>query len=315
MSKLMLHNEVTATKQCSSCVQEIATTESYIGCNQCFMWYHVGCMFKTSRSAMPKLTKMSMWFCSPKCEEEHKNQSNLKNLVSEIKMPENPTIKDLCHLLIQHMEKTKTNHTNNTTEIHHLRNEINYLKQQQLQNHVLVSGFPIKINTDVFKVVEKINTIIKSSANMNYVYVDKLEIRTQQRTEWLIRVDFYHQSNKQIFMDALKSHGPLYLHQVLDQQGSQQNNGPVYIRDELTAYYSKLAYETRKIKKELQFQYCWYKNGKMLLRKTQKSKIFSFRSFSDLEVFKLKINNIKNNLNESNYADADASNDFETAEN
>jgi hypothetical protein len=203
MSKLMFHRAETTTRQCSCCVQEITSTESYIGCNQCFMWFHVNNMFKTSRSVLPKLKKMSTWFCSPKCEEKHKNQTNMESLVDELKVPDNPTIKDLCHLLIQHMEKTEINtknvkksiadnNTSNTREIHQLRNEINYLKQQQLQNHVLISGVPIKINTGINKVVATINTIIESSANMDDVYVEKLEIHIQQRTEWLLCVNFYH---------------------------------------------------------------------------------------------------------------------------
>jgi hypothetical protein len=91
---------------------------------------------------------------------------------------------------------------------------------------------------------------------MDDVYVEKLETHTQQRTEWLLRVDFYHRLNKQIFMDALQKHGPLFLHQVLDQLTNTQISKPtdlsidVYIRDALTAYYSKLAYEARKIKKK-----------------------------------------------------------------
>jgi hypothetical protein len=79
------------------------------------------------------------------------------------------------------------NNTSNTREIQQLRNEINYLKQQQLQNHVLISGVPIKINADIIKIVAIINNIIESSVNMDDVYVEKLEIHTQQRTKWLLR--------------------------------------------------------------------------------------------------------------------------------
>jgi hypothetical protein len=101
-------------------------------------------------------------------------------------------------------------------------------------------------------------------------------------------------------MDALKSHGPLLLRQIFQHEKDDR----IYIRDELTPFFHKLSYECRKLKKEFGFQFCWFKNGKVMLRKAEKSKIYSFSSFLDLDDFKLKINNIKENINDSNYGDA-----------
>jgi hypothetical protein len=322
MSKLLLHSTVTTLRQCSGCVQEIKHDEAYIGCNQCFMWFHTNCVFK-SRTAVANAAKLTSWFCSSKCSDDHKRTSNLNDLVQEIQMPDNPTIKDLYQLIIQHMEKAKADTEtvrqtisdetiNRQKENQHFRNEINFLKQQQINNHILITGIPLKSDSDINNIVSKINQVIKSTANLDHTHIEKVEVsrkqqqqpqqqqhkKHQQQQEWILRVDFYHYHNKKLFLSAFRAHGPLFLCQII----KEQIDAPIFIREELTPYYNKLAYEARKVKKELKFKYCWYKFGKVLLRKTENSKIYSFRSFTDIDAFKLKINQIKTNLNESTLA-------------
>jgi hypothetical protein len=315
-SKLLFHCN-TAPKQCNSCLLAINSNEAYIGCNGCYLWFHISCKIKM-RNGIGKISKMSAWFCSAKCEEDYNKISSLKAVTEHFQLPENPSIKDLCQILIQHIENSNHNifdvkktiaekESYNNNELQYLRNEINVIKQQQLENSILVSGIPLKNDTDTLEVLTKINSVIKSTANLNNIYIEKKEILLNQQKHFILRVDFHHHNNKRLFMDSFRSHGPLFLHQIL-QHGK---NDRIFIHDELTPFYNKLSYECRKLKKEFGYKFCWFKNGKVLLRKAENSKIYSFRSFLDLDNHKIKLNSIRNNIkNNNNFSDASSNIDI-----
>jgi len=323
MSKLMFHGGDAVAKLCATCTKNIASNEPYIGCNNCFMWFHVACLGKSSKSSMAKLAKLSQWFCSEKCSENHQRNAEPKSVVkgSKLAIPENPTIKDLCQLLIQHMDASRAdidrvtriivdNEKKHTNEVRYLRSEINQLKQQQIENNVIISGFPLKL-LKPSDVVTKILEVLGAPEMFSFsaqVLSEQRQKKQQQQHQHrkqqqqrkhqeavLIRVHFERRSMKTDFMAAIKQHGPFFANEI---NGGDSNN-QIYIRDELTAYYNKLAYETRILKKDLQFQYCWFKNFRMLIRKTQNSRIYSFRSFEDLEEFKCKMKEIEISLDET----------------
>jgi hypothetical protein len=149
------------------------------------MWFHTNCVFK-SRTAVANAAKLTIWFCSSKCSDDHKLTSDLNDLVQEIQMPDNSTIKDLYQLIIQHMEKVKSDTEtvrqtisdetiNRQRENQRFRNEINFLKQQQINNHILITGIPLKNDSDI-----NINRVIKSTANLDHTHIEKVEVSRQQ---------------------------------------------------------------------------------------------------------------------------------------
>jgi hypothetical protein len=317
----MFHGEETAARQCATCTNTIAPKESYIGCNYCFMWFHVACLGKTSKGAIAKLSKLSEWFCSDKCKQQSVGPKSMTK-GTKLVIPDDPTVKDLCQLLVQHMEASRAdidrvtriivdNDVKHTREIRYLRSEVNQLKQQQLQNNVIVSGFSLKPDTDPTDTVIKIFDVLGQQPEP-YEYSAELvnehrqknkqqggqqqQHQRKQRETISLRIVFSKRQVKKYFLEAIKEHGPMFANEVIGGECHDQ----LYVREELTAYYNKLAFETRKLKKELNFQYCWFKDSRILLRKTTKSKIYSFRSFEDLDAFKIKYKEITTNLDESN---------------
>jgi hypothetical protein len=93
----------------------------------------------------------------------------------------------------------------------------------------------------------KSRTAVAWTANLDHTHIKKVEVsrQQQQQQEWILSVDFYHHHNKKLFLSAFKAHGPLFLCQIIN----EQIDAPIYIREELTPYYNKLAYEARKVKK------------------------------------------------------------------
>jgi hypothetical protein len=55
------------------------------------------------------------------------------------------------------------------------------LKQQQLESCVLVSG--VQLNDKIVQVIIIINLVFKSTANMNYIYVEKKEVHMLRKAE------------------------------------------------------------------------------------------------------------------------------------
>jgi hypothetical protein len=95
--------------------------------------------------------------------------------------------------------------------------------------------------------VFKSRTTVAWTANLDHTHIKKVEVsrQQQQQQEWILSVDFYHHHNKKLFLSDFKAHGPLFLCQIIN----EQIDAPIYIREEFTPYYNKLAYVARKVKK------------------------------------------------------------------
>jgi hypothetical protein len=67
---------------------------------------------------------------------------------------------------------------NRQRENQRFRNEINFLKQQQINNHILITGIPLKNDSLCLSIVSKINRVIKSTANLDHTHIEKVEVST-----------------------------------------------------------------------------------------------------------------------------------------
>lgn len=59
---------------------------------------------------------------------------------------------------------------------------------------------------------------------------------------------------------------------------------PVYINEHLTRYYKKLLYETKRKAIERGYKYCWFRNGKLFVRRDDQTPAIRVHSFADLDL-------------------------------
>lgn len=96
-------------------------------------------------------------------------------------------------------------------------------------------------------------------------------------TQVAIIVQFKTEETRSNVLSKIKS-GKIY-----NQLGDLiQSEDKIYCNEYLTAYYKRLMFEARRIKKDKKYEFLWVKNGKILLRKEKDSNIETLTCLSDL---------------------------------
>jgi hypothetical protein len=295
-SKILLFHSPDGMKTCSTCTKDITNLHHYVGCNQCFKWYHLKCAPGANQK---KISSLPSWTCSKECavaflkskgERQHEQQDDTE-----------PTLKDVYKLLVCHINEQKATMARMDGELNRLKVQVNVIKQKNLVNNIVISGLPNNI-TDTDDMFAKINHLVNGDAPTPAVFLEKV-IKNQQndktrKSTAMYRAVFTNKDDKDNFMAAIKQHGPILGEEIFP----SSSDGPsaprrLAIRDELTPYYDKLFYESRRFAKENHFKYVWFKFQKIHIRKAENSRIFSFQNFESFEEFKNKASKIANNLN------------------
>jgi hypothetical protein len=299
-NKLLLHLSTTSeisNKFCGICSLEIKTTTDYIGCNECFTWFHIKCKIKNPKQVQ-KLNRCSEWFCDPLCEDNNRKSNQTSS--DAIAIPENPTIKDLFMVLVKHINQSEEDKLKleqsladqkiiTDREINHLKHQVNSLKQQQIQNNVIITGVPYNQEEDLQSIFTNITNTIKSEIIPKTVDLKRIFFNNtaSNKKSSVIKATFARNSDKKTFFKELRANGPLFLKQIVTQPTTQHDAGleVIYFRTELIPYYNKLLYDCRQYKKVNQYKHTWYSDGKICLRQTDDSKIYRFRSFDEFKNF------------------------------
>jgi len=57
---------------------------------------------------------------------------------------------------------------------------------------------------------------------------------------------------------------------------------PIFIGEELSQYHKEILWKAKQIAKDKNYQYVWYKQGKVMLRKQQHDKIIYIKHLDDM---------------------------------
>jgi hypothetical protein len=247
-----------------------------------------------------KIATLSMWTCSKECQAAF--QLNKNAGAGQQDGPE-PTLKDVYQLLVGHINQQKETMAKMDGEITRLKIQLNAVKQRNISRNIVIAGLDNNI-TDIEEVFVKINRIVEGGVPVGAVDFEKITKKQQKDSNRqptaLLRATFSSIKHKADFMSAVKQHGPILSTEIFPSaQGTSHGPKRLAIRDELTPYYDKLFYESRRFGKEHGYKYVWYKYQKIHVRKAENSKIFSFESFEKFEEFKQKMNIIVENINKN----------------
>ncbi|KAL1448489.1 hypothetical protein WDU94_002723 [Cyamophila willieti] len=86
-------------------------------------------------------------------------------------------------------------------------------------------------------------------------------------------------SSRDKILEKIKSTKPVVNTHDICNMG---NPVPVYINEMLSPYLKKLFFEAKKIKNDKKYSYLWIKNGQILLKKAEDSKVMRLQSMADL---------------------------------
>lgn len=157
------------------------------------------------------------------------------------------------------------------------------MAQDLNQSKVEITGVPQNVNHSVFmeKVLEKIN-VVPAIGKTEYS-IEKVEQRKvgtdPPRMKSLMTVDFKNKATRNRVIDTIKKN-KVHMNTSLVGETSPQ---PIFINEALTPYMKKVFYETKKIKNDKGYQYLWIKDGHILLKKNEGSKVMRITCLANLD--------------------------------
>ena len=152
-----------------------------------------------------------------------------------------------------------------------------------LSNTLEIKGIPPGVNESVDDLVCKVGKALRLLLTENDI---SSAYRKHKPAERLghppIVVRFVHQRTKEAILEKRRLKRNLSTKDI----GSMVNGASnIYINDYLTPYYKKLYYEANLLKRAGKIKYLWVRNGNVLLRKEDGSRIINLKDILQLQNF------------------------------
>lgn len=297
---------------CEGCKKDFTDDPDKIQCTgKCKLFFHYSCVALSTTNL--RREKKTVWIC-PACKktsstssESKTNNSDVIKLIEELRR-ENENYKQevlkKLELFEQSLQFTsdlveKSNETNKNVQeelkqikelnkklleensslqlkVSKLENDIIDLQQYSRRQNVEISNLPEVPNEKMDEVKMNIMNALGVDLSKNLTIVHRVPTTKKEKIKPII-MQFDSVASKSEFMKAAK------LKKITaDAVNSCFEKLPVYINDHLCPDLKKLLYDCKVFKRQNDFKYCWSKNGKIFLRKTEGSKIYRIKCNSDL---------------------------------
>lgn len=201
------------------------------------------------------------------------NSGNILAILSEIKAirEENNFYKSVCAQLVE-----KTNSLEK--EVNSLKGELNFLRQDQLRNNMIIHGLPKLSSENIAKVIPAITKKLNIKSDTTEFTVN--QIITKAKTQLLL-VKFNYIESKFKFIKAIKEQGL-----TTDQIGIVGKSKKIVFTNHLTFYNLDLLQQSQILKKDHQFEFIWFQSGVILARLHKDSKIYRIKTSEDITALK-----------------------------
>lgn len=308
---------------CCSCNKIIEASKVILVCCVCKKTFHPACkkIFGSSLSLIQK--KADSWTCSNDCQKlqkpnleetinspgpaEQKSEfGELKVLIKNLHAGQQILTERIDQLTTQNQKilneniqlKNLLSLSNKTNEkyekkISYLEGEIDIIKQEKLASNIIVAGLP-NLSTD--DVTSTIHTIFKTIGakvterdvkNITKISTNTVKDNNSSIQENLYLLELNTIKAKQEIIDKKKlNYSKLFTHSI---GLNNTNNHQIYIRDHLTSYKLQLYRSAKFVKDKYKFKYLWVKEGRIFLRKEDKSKVYPINTEGSLEELKKKL--------------------------
>lgn len=221
--------------------------------------------------------------------------NQLDTLLAEVK-----SLKAEQAVLKSDADQMRKKHHELCCTVNELEMEVDRLNRTSLSKNMIVLGIPMKKDENVKEIVGKVSAAIGYELPDGVIQeVKRLssnEAKQRNTDSAPIKVVFVNEQYKEELLAKKRSWGPLLASTVdpLLSDGSRK----VILRDELTPRGMELYKQVREIQDALNFKFVWPgRNGVVLAKKNEKSKIEFIRSRSD--ILGLQRSGAKRNLDTS----------------
>lgn len=207
-----------------------------------------------------KPLKEAMEFINKQFEEFKSEIGDLKNEIAIVRT-ENRAIKNDFSRL--------------TTELKETRKELTELQQYSRRNNVEIKGVPVQEKENLVAVIKSISTYLKVDINESDLEVVH-RVPTREKSQSNIIAKFISRIPRDKFMNATKKQRLTTT--IIGFEGST----PLYINDHLCPANKVLLGKALKAKRENNWKFTWVSGGKILMRKTENSRVLHITCAEDL---------------------------------
>lgn len=198
---------------------------------------------------------------------QEKQFADFNRMFSEIKK-DNSKIKATVIDLVKE-NKTLTN------TIVELSSDVNSLKQQNLRNNLIVAGVPYKKGENLKEIFVKLSKTLNVEVTEGNFQIRRFAAKSDSISgNILVELDQYTVKKELLRRRKTKN--------ILCSELGFGGESSVVLFNQLTHDNLEILAEAKKLKSECNFKFVWFQNNQILARKTEKAKIFTLNSKSDV---------------------------------
>lgn len=160
--------------------------------------------------------------------------------------------------------------TDMKVEMQKIKEEIEDLKAYQRQNNLQIFGIPENKEEDLYKIMVDIGALLNISLKYRDIDVIHRLPASKAGDPKPILVRFVNRWMKEKILIEKRKAKNLFLKNL---DFDDQNNGAIYINEHLTLSNQAIFKRARHLKAKGHYKFVWTREGKVLLRKTETSKV------------------------------------------
>lgn len=162
-------------------------------------------------------------------------------------------------------------------------------KQRQLDGNIILSGLPTKKDLDPKAVIKKFcgKLGIKNEISMeaNNAKIEMFTVRNNTVSHRVIKIaaanPILSGEIKIKYKEAIKRQNYIVASDLVDGADGK----PIYMNSELTGYFQLIFKKARDLRRRKIVKFVWEKNGELLVRKEEGSKVIRVKHLDDLDEF------------------------------
>nr|CAI5824334.1 unnamed protein product [Callosobruchus analis] len=265
---------------CDICNKVVKNDEDGLLCEQCVVWKHRKCIGMTMKTYVKLSESKSGWNCQACIDENKQSRAVMSGQLTDIMNKLQEMDKKYDSLLQRYSEQVKINE-DLQTEVTEIKNKLNKAEQKLLTNNMIVHGIPFAENENPKEIVKNIGKFLQIPADQyNFdcyrLGKDNNSSSNSNKTFLPIKVAFEEAEMKNQFIKSPKRF------QLKCQSIGLRSNNTIFLNHDLTKTNLELLKKAQQFKKENHYKFLWIKNGSILLRKEEKSKVVMVQTEQDI---------------------------------
>jgi len=216
-------------------------------------------------------------FVSSKLDDFQKSLDFQSDVIKDLKETVAQLTTTTSNLKLEY-DQLKSENSTIKKELKYVKQEIVELQQYSRRSNIEINNLPEVENENLSDVLGKIGSLTQCNLKDNIVVAHRIQTFNKDKPKPII-VQFTSKPVRDSMLKLLKDR-KLKTTDI----SPRSVDMPIYFNEHLAPDLKKLFYLARKFKTENNFLYCWIKDGKILLRKSESTRILRIKNEDDLNV-------------------------------